>query len=282
MFNKLYYHFSLVRSVVNFCKYKNIRIHNSTRIETLPGAQLNLGQQVTLCQRVHLFPNQMGVTIQDQTSIQDDCRIYGNVSIGTNCLFAPNVFISSANHTYNAEPCTPINYQEKKYDSTNNKVTIGDDCWIGINCYIAPGVQIGSGCVVGANSSVTKDLPPYSIAVGSPAKVIKNRIEFNPLSQITTTDKNHWPYFYIGFIKNDDSVTSLKEFTLALKTSIASSAIELNIIATTSGYLEYQNQTLKYEIGANQLIYKNKNSEDNFYFNFKSTEYLHHVSAKLK
>jgi len=52
-------------------------------------------------------------------------------------------------------------------------VTIGDDCWIGGNTVILPGVTIGKGCTVGAGSVVTRDIPPFSVAVGSPARVVK-------------------------------------------------------------------------------------------------------------
>lgn len=52
-------------------------------------------------------------------------------------------------------------------------VEIGDNCWIGANVFINPGVKIGDFVVIGANSVVTKDIPSYSIAVGSPAKIIK-------------------------------------------------------------------------------------------------------------
>jgi acetyltransferase-like isoleucine patch superfamily enzyme len=52
-------------------------------------------------------------------------------------------------------------------------VKIGDDCWIGGNVVILPGVTIGEGCTIGAGSVVTKDIPPFSVAVGSPCKVRK-------------------------------------------------------------------------------------------------------------
>ena len=52
-------------------------------------------------------------------------------------------------------------------------VTIGDDCWIGANVVICPGVTIGMGCVIGAGSVVTRDVPPDSFAAGNPARVIR-------------------------------------------------------------------------------------------------------------
>jgi len=54
-------------------------------------------------------------------------------------------------------------------------VNIGSDVWIGAGCKILGGVTIGNGCIIGAGSVVIKDLPPYSISVGNPAKVLKYR-----------------------------------------------------------------------------------------------------------
>ncbi|MEE1104690.1 MAG: DapH/DapD/GlmU-related protein, partial [Ruminococcus sp.] len=54
-------------------------------------------------------------------------------------------------------------------------VTIGDDCWIGRRVMILPGVHIAEGCVIGAGAVVTKNIPPYSVAAGVPARVIKSR-----------------------------------------------------------------------------------------------------------
>jgi acetyltransferase-like isoleucine patch superfamily enzyme len=60
-------------------------------------------------------------------------------------------------------------------------VFIGDDCWIGGNVSILPGVTIGNGCTIGAGSVVTKSIPAFSVAVGSPARVIKKVAEVEPV-----------------------------------------------------------------------------------------------------
>ena len=56
-------------------------------------------------------------------------------------------------------------------------VSIGDDCWLGRRVMVMPGVTIGDGCVIAAGAVVTKDIPPYSVAGGVPARVIKNRLD---------------------------------------------------------------------------------------------------------
>jgi acetyltransferase-like isoleucine patch superfamily enzyme len=68
------------------------------------------------------------------------------------------------------------------------EVTIGNDCWIGGNTIIMPGIKIGNGCTIGAGSVVTRDIPPFSVAIGSPARVV-NKVQPVPdLHQETPDD----------------------------------------------------------------------------------------------
>lgn len=87
------------------------------------------------------------------------------VTIGSNVFFAPNVQLYTANH--------PLEADLRKTLEDALPIAIGDDCWIGGNSIILPGITIGKGCVIGAGSVVTKDIPENSLAVGNPAKVIR-------------------------------------------------------------------------------------------------------------
>ncbi|WP_222845120.1 acyltransferase [Halomonas nanhaiensis] len=93
----------------------------------------------------------------------------GRVSIEDNVGFGPNVFINDASHGLGSVNVA-FKYQPL---SGPYPITIGKGCWIGANVVIMPGVNIGMYSVIGANSVVTKNIPAYSIAVGAPAKVIK-------------------------------------------------------------------------------------------------------------
>lgn len=95
--------------------------------------------------------------------------VANKIDIGPNCIFAANVTLVSENHGINPESDLPYHAQSL----TTGPIFIGEGCWIGQNVVVLPNVNIGAKCVVGANSVVTKDIPPYSIAVGIPAKVIK-------------------------------------------------------------------------------------------------------------
>lgn len=92
-----------------------------------------------------------------------DCGI---VTIGDRVMFGPFVSIFSATHE------TEVQSRRDGIEYAM-PVTIGDDCWIGGNTTIMPGVTIGKGCTIGASSVVTRDIPDYSVAIGSPARVVK-------------------------------------------------------------------------------------------------------------
>jgi acetyltransferase-like isoleucine patch superfamily enzyme len=91
------------------------------------------------------------------------------VEIGEHCMFANGCFISDANHRFD-DPYRPVPWQGF---SSKGPTRIGDNVWCGINVVVTSGVTIGERCVIGANSVVTEDIPPFSVAVGAPAKVIR-------------------------------------------------------------------------------------------------------------
>lgn len=94
-----------------------------------------------------------------------------SIVIGNNLLTGTNVLITDNSHgdTDYFSLCLP---PDERAIISNGKITIGNNVWLGNNVCVMPGVIIGDGVVVGANSVVTHDIPPYSIAVGAPAKVI--------------------------------------------------------------------------------------------------------------
>lgn len=97
-----------------------------------------------------------------------------SVTIGNNVLMASHVYISDCQHGfYSGENQTPPDIAPIERPYKIDDVTIEDDVWIGDQVCILPGVVIGKGAVIGANSVVTKSIPSYSIAVGSPAVVVK-------------------------------------------------------------------------------------------------------------
>lgn len=108
-------------------------------------------------------------------TVQDD----GPVTIGDDCNFGPNVTIVTPLH-----PMLPKERRhllgpdgQPAHVCWARPVTIGSDCWLGANVTVCPGVTIGEGCVIGAGSVVTRDIPPLSFAAGNPCRVIRSLTE---------------------------------------------------------------------------------------------------------
>jgi acetyltransferase-like isoleucine patch superfamily enzyme len=91
------------------------------------------------------------------------------VEIGEHCMFANGCFVTDADHRFD-DPDRPITWQGF---TTKGPTRVADNVWCGANVVITSGVTIGERCVIGANSVVTRDLPPRTIAAGAPAKVIR-------------------------------------------------------------------------------------------------------------
>lgn len=145
-----------------------IRIGTDTLIG--PGVSLSAG----------MVPGQECIT-SPVVAIGDRCLIgrgsgivgHFSITIGNDVWTGHNVYITDQNHGYeNVE--LPISQQSQP----ERPVVIGDGSWLGFGVVVLPGVTIGQHVVIGANSVVTRDIPDYSVAVGSPAKVIR---QYDPL-----------------------------------------------------------------------------------------------------
>ena len=117
------------------------------------------------------FPKK--IFVGNNTFINHNCCIWAapeaKIIIGSDVLFGPNVVVSASNHGTSRLDLIRVQ------PGLDEDIEIGDDVWIGANSIITAGVKIGRGCVVGAGSVVTKDLPPYSVCAGLPAKVLRFR-----------------------------------------------------------------------------------------------------------
>jgi len=131
----------------NVCIEDNVFIHENVQIRGKES--LSVGK---------------GTTINRNTCILDKVRI------GKYCSIAPNVVIVGSNHNFN-DPDLLI----KKQGLTIKGITIEDDVWIGANATILDGIIIGKGSIIAAGAVVNKSIPPYTIAGGVPAKIIKKR-----------------------------------------------------------------------------------------------------------
>jgi acetyltransferase-like isoleucine patch superfamily enzyme len=112
------------------------------------------------------------VFIEDSVHIGQNCFLdgTGKLKIGKDSLLGPNIVFFTGNHDFK-DPDIPIRLQ----GGIQQPIVVEEDVWIGANVVVLGNVTIGKGSVIGAGSVVTGDIPPYSIAFGSPAKVIGQR-----------------------------------------------------------------------------------------------------------
>ena len=115
--------------------------------------------------------------------IGSSCQIYSKVKIGDYTMLAPEVKIIGGDHKYDVVGLPMIFSGRDEQLETE----IGKDVWIGSRSIIMRGVKIGDGAIIAANSVVSKDIEPYVIVGGSPAKFIKNR--FNNIEDIEIHNK---------------------------------------------------------------------------------------------
>ena len=95
----------------------------------------------------------------------------GNIHIGSHCQIAQFCTLVASNHAVDTDQYII----DAPWDTSKSSIDIEDDVWIGANCVILPGVTIGRGAIIGAGAVVTKSVPPYSIYVGNPARLLRMR-----------------------------------------------------------------------------------------------------------
>lgn len=131
------------------------------------------GKKVMICHNVS-FKNQRNVSIGDYSFINGGRVVAGKnstITIGKNCLISYDVHIRTVSHKYK-DKNQLIKHQG--YDEAN--IVIGDDVWVGYGVQIMSGITIGEGAVIASGAIVTKDVEPYMVVAGIPAKVISNRV----------------------------------------------------------------------------------------------------------
>lgn len=160
----------VIRVILSFFNRMEL-IRQRLRYFVLKSAFKSCGENVIIRRNV-IFVYPEYIEIGDNVSLNSGCYIEGGgrVSIGNDVRIAPFVSVISSNHSF-VRKDIPI--REQGYDRA--QVVIEDDVWLGTKVTVLPGVRVGKGSVIGSNSVVTHDVPPYSVAAGVPAKVIKKR-----------------------------------------------------------------------------------------------------------
>lgn len=148
---------------VSFGRRVQIDIDETARVDIGPGTKIL--QDSWLIAEAHDT-----LRIGESVFIGQHCTVSGSVEIGDSTLIASFVSIIDAQHVMD-DPTVPIARQGGR----KNPILIGRDVWIGASSIVLGGVTIGDHAVVGANSTVTRDVPPWAIVAGSPASIIRMR-----------------------------------------------------------------------------------------------------------
>ena len=135
---------------------KNLFSHTGAKVNIERGANFGTGADIS---------------IGDYSGIGVNASVRGPLIIGNNVMMGPDVVIITSSHNFDRTDI-PMRFQ----GSNKKPVSIGNDVWIGQRVVILQGVNIGDGAIIAAGAVVTKDVPPYTIVGGIPAKIIKSRI----------------------------------------------------------------------------------------------------------
>ncbi len=145
-------------------------------LEALKEGRLEVGEGVLFEPGVWITaPGEARVRIGQGSFLNRNVMVASQelVEIGEHCMLANGCFVSDAGHRFD-DPELPITWQGFE---TKGPTRIGGNCWLGANVVVTSGVTIGERCVIGAGSVVTRDIEAFSIAAGTPAKVIR-RVEY--------------------------------------------------------------------------------------------------------
>jgi len=146
------------------------RIHRCSIVAS--GRGIALGEAVNIYDGCILNSLEGEISIKNSSSFGPNVTIYGYgpVAIGSCVAMAASSTVIAGNHNF-SDRDRPIIFQ----GSTGEGILIEDDVWIGAHAVVLDGVTVGTGSVLAAGSVVTKDVPPYSVVAGVPARVIKKR-----------------------------------------------------------------------------------------------------------
>ncbi len=173
-------------------------------LEIEPPAELISGVDTYLpnVARIGAFSYSWSIITPNVKSVGRYCSIAGNITFGTQ--EHPLTSLSTSSFIYENEwMWGAFAKRQHKYhraslgENVSKYIEIGNDVWIGLNVYIKNGVKLGNGCVVGANAVVTKDVPPYAIVAGNPARIIRYRFSDEIIKQLE--EIRWWDYAFTDF-----------------------------------------------------------------------------------
>ncbi len=149
-------------------KGKRSVVYRSVRKDITPFNSFIMGDY-SVIEDYSIINNAVGdIIIGSKSRLGLSSLVLGPVLIGDNVNIGQHTVLSGLNHDYE-----DVFEEPSKQKIIRKKITIHNNTWIGANSVVLPGITIGGNSMIGAGSVVTKDIPPYSLAVGNPARVVK-------------------------------------------------------------------------------------------------------------
>ncbi len=151
---------------------RNLRVDSGVTI--LGFENISLGDNISIMKNSYIYAHDGGeLTIGDNFTLNSNSQLgasFGKIIIGNDCAIAPNCLLRASNHRFD-NPDIPF----RKQGHTYGEIILEDDIWIASNSVITADTKIGRGSIIGAGSIVTKNIEPFSIVGGVPAKLIRKR-----------------------------------------------------------------------------------------------------------
>jgi len=149
---------------------RNVRVHPAARIELSRASRLTIGENSYVGPFAVLRPKNFHMIIGPDCTIHDYCMFYDNLVLGRGVRIGAHTLIIPENHTF-ATREKFIFQQPCVFEG----VVFEDDIWVGSNVVVLDGVRVGKGAIIAAGAVVTKNVPPYTIVGGVPARPIRER-----------------------------------------------------------------------------------------------------------
>lgn len=181
----------MIKKIINW--YWKHKLKNYQCKLALGVSSLNKGSRLDLESNVRIgkvILDGKHITVGAYTYIRSGSELNGDCTLGRFCSIGQNVIIGLKKNKHPTDWLTTSLFSSKvanAYQDTNEPTIIGNDCWIGRGAIIMSGVTIGNGAVIGAQALVTKDVPPYAVVVGVPAKIIKHRFSSDLIDRLNSS-----------------------------------------------------------------------------------------------
>ena len=149
-------------------------LHDNVTIIVHKGGALSLAPGGWISSDCWIEVGEFGrIEVGDRTTIQRRCDLHGSISIGEDVLFAPECYLSSGGHTFDEHSGMTIREQDEKYNICR-PIVVERNSWLGIRAFVAPGVHLKEGSIVGANSVVAKSVDVRTVVAGIPATKVRS------------------------------------------------------------------------------------------------------------